>query len=71
VAQSIGPEFKPQYCKKRKKQKTLLAGHGIIPAHGRKEEEDREFKTSLGYKVKSCFKRKKKKKKSLAEWLRW
>jgi hypothetical protein len=24
VAQSVGPEFKPQYCEKKKNQKTTL-----------------------------------------------
>jgi hypothetical protein len=46
VVQGVGPEFKSQYCKKKKK--------------GRQKQQDQEFKASLGYKVRPCLKLKRK-----------
>jgi hypothetical protein len=31
VAQGVGPEFKPQYCKKKKEKKELGRGGAHIP----------------------------------------
>jgi hypothetical protein len=46
VVQGVGPEFKPQYCKKKKKKKSLP--HVVAYAF-RLRQENLEFKASLIY----------------------
>jgi hypothetical protein len=49
VAQSEGPEFKPQYCKKRKKTQSQECWcMPVIPALGKERVKDHEFEARLG-----------------------
>jgi hypothetical protein len=38
VAQSVGPEFKPQHCKKKEKENMVYLHNGVLLGH--KEEEN-------------------------------
>jgi hypothetical protein len=61
VAQSIGPEFKPQYHKKKKKKKASVAKYSMPPALRRQRQEDCKFETNLNYKTRPCLRKKKQK----------
>jgi hypothetical protein len=45
-----------------------MVSHTVIPEFDRMGQEEPEFKTSLGYIARPCFK---KTKHGLAEWLKW
>jgi hypothetical protein len=50
VAQGVGPEFKPQYLKKKKKWSWWHTP--VINEAKRMRQEDHEFEASLGYTLK-------------------
>jgi hypothetical protein len=58
VAQGEDPEFKPQYHKKTKQNKTIRQAWWFTPAvPALRRKEDHELLASVGYIVRPCLKK--------------